>query len=131
KLFCYGADSDFALSDVEKIAVIEKLLANKGRREKGSGLSAARGLDNSQTFAPPTIEVSSLYYISYLFYGNERFARAIALRNDLDDKVNSQRAIKIAYHSYGRWFSKAKKCGLEALRRENLDPLAGSRVYWY
>lgn len=118
---------------------IECLLKEEGNRGPGLVFGSIGPSPVSQTTPPPSVQVSALYYISYLFYGNYGFSDAIALTRIPPrlkkpyDKIifNSPSDIKTAYRSYRRWFKIVKKIGLDEARRQKLDPLAGSNVEWY
>lgn len=129
------ADSKFSISDEmntqETLKAMTCLIENKGNKSKANTGTASRSSKNSQRFASPTIEVVALYCISYLFYENSDFANAIALQQDDEDKINSRKALKIAFSSYNKWLKKVKEIGLEEARKQKLDPLADSGVSWY
>ena len=113
------------------------LLSQEGN--KGEGVVQRNESDISQFVPVPTIEVSSLYYISFLFYGNLDFSRTVALigvpaktQGEFGTLVfNSPSDVRKAYASYRKWFKRVKRLGLAKARRQELDPLANSGVRWY
>ena len=119
------------------IAGIRCLLKQQGNR--GNGLIFQSESHVSQILPTPSVEISSLYYISHLFYGNYDFARAVALTRSPPKLVgeyskiefNSKQDVRKAYLSYRTWFDKVTKLGLDEARKQKLDPLAGSGVSWY
>jgi hypothetical protein len=116
------------LSDSETLKIMECLLNQKGNKTPFWGVTLNNRV--SQTFGPSPLEVVALFRISVLFSQNKDFANAIVLVYD-DEKLNTSKAIKIAYKSYRKWFKKVKEIGLEEARKQKLDPLSGSRVSWY
>lgn len=118
------------LSEKEILTIMECLLAQKGNKSPHIGVVLRNNV--SQTFASSPTEVVALYYISYLFRDGQDFASAMVLLHDLDDsRPNSEVAIEKAHKAYRNWFKKAKKVGLEEMRRRHPDPLEGSGVSWY
>ncbi len=118
------------LSDSDAMSIFVRLIKNKGRQSNSAILNASLSPLNSQRFETPSVEVASLYYITYIFNGNSDFASAIALQNG-DDTINSKKAIAIAFRSYKKWLNRVKTIGIAEARRKKLDPLAGSDVRWY
>ncbi|MFV0388155.1 MAG: hypothetical protein ACK5NT_05315 [Pyrinomonadaceae bacterium] len=108
---------------------IECLLKLEGNRNEAK-FTGATNFEVSQTFEPATVEVASLYYISYLYYRTWSHADAIALV-DKDGNSNTNEAIQKAYKSYRKWYEDIKKVGLQKAKEQNLDPLADSDIRWY
>lgn len=113
------------------------LLQQQGKT--GVGLFSGMKPETSQFVPMASVEIDALYKISMLFYGNDKFAHAIALVSVPIERhgkyheyvFNSKKYIKRAFASYRRWFEKVKEIGLEEARKQKLDPLAGSGVRWY
>jgi hypothetical protein len=113
------------------------LLSQQGNRKEGLGQRNENEV--SQLLPLPTVEISSLYYISTLFNGSPDFAQAVALigvppktKGEYDRLMfNTPSDIRKAYASYRRWFKRVKTLGLSEARRQKLDPLANSGVRWY
>lgn len=117
------------LTDEETLAIMECLLNQKGNKTTYIGVVLRNNV--SDTFASSPVEVVALFYISYLFYGNNNFANAMVLTYDYDlENPNPQKAIKIAHNSYRKWFKKIKKVGLKKARELKLDPLSKTKVSW-
>ena len=92
----------------------------------------------AELFGPPTVNLSALYYISYIFTTNFKHANAIALRGshcgiirDDDDYYTKKSCIHKAYKAYRRWFAEVKRIGLDRAREQHLDPLGGTGITWY
>jgi len=118
---------NFSPENVTKaIDCLLKLEGKKGRARFGGAVS----LEVSVIFAPSSIEVGALYYISYLYYQKWEHAMAVALIDE-DGNVNSSKVIKKAYSMYKKWFKKIEEIGLEKARKQKLDPLGGTDVRWY
>ena len=118
------------LSEADKLKVMECLIKQKGNRIPYFGTILKDNI--SQIFAPARLEVVALFQMSYLFYGENKFASAVVLvDNKKDDDFNSKASINSAYRSYQKWFGKIKKIGFEEARKQKLDPLEGSGVRWY
>lgn len=113
------------------------LLQQQGKTSVG--LFSGMKPETSQFVPMASIEIDALYKISMLFYGNDKFAHAIALvsvpierHGKYNEYVfNSKKYIKRAFASYRRWFEKVKEIGLEEARKQKLDPLADSAIAWY
>ena len=117
------------LSDNEVVAAMECLLKNRGKRETAR-IYGATHFDVSQTLPPATIELASLYYISYLFTGNYQHGDGIALWDD-HGVINPPGSIDHAYDAYKGWFKRVKTLGLVAAKKQHLDPLKGTNLKWY
>lgn len=115
---------------------IECLLAEQGNQRPSFLIRSQVHI--SDMLPVPTVEVSALYYISFLFNGDHTFAEAVALSDDPPKffgdppqlKYNSKATIGRAFRSYRKWFRNVKQVGLDRARRLNLDPLDGSGVQW-
>lgn len=123
----YSAIKSF--EDSEVLEAMECLLKLNGKTHNSTIVGATRA-DTSQIFGTSTVEIASLYYISYLFYQNWGHAGAAVLTNK-DGNSNSQKTTAAAYNAYKIWIKNVKKIGLEEARKRKLDPLAGSGVSWY
>jgi hypothetical protein len=77
-----------------------------------------------------TVELASLYYVSYLFTGNYQHGDGIALW-DRKGVINPPGGVDTAYASYRAWFKKVKSVELAEARKQHLDPLEGTNLYWY
>jgi len=119
------------------VAGIKCFLSQQGNKREGLGLRNQDDL--SQLLPIPTVEVDSLFYVSFLFYGNMDFSQAVALigvpaktHGEFETVTfNSPSDVRKAYASYRKWFKLVKKLGLDEARRQKLDPLANSGVRWY
>ncbi len=117
------------LKEPEILNAIECLLNLEGNNNEARFSGATNG--NVSAVPPPaTVEVASLYYISYLYYQRFDHANMIALIGE-GGKYNIQRDIIEAYESYRKWFEQVKKIGLKKARKQKLDPLAYTTVKWY
>lgn len=112
------------------IKAVECLLKLKGNKSDSRFPYAGVSFSLSERIPSPTVEVSALYYISYLYYQNFHHSRAMLLI-DKEGYRNKESSIETAYKSYADWFEKIKKIGLKKARKQKLDPLAGSGVSWY
>ena len=104
------------------------LLSLKGNAGPAKFQGATRP-NVSQTFGPARVDVAALYYLSYLFIGRFDHADAVSLVDASGRDVEER--VRIAFDLYGKWVQTIKKRGIEAARKENLDPLAGSGIKWY
>lgn len=108
---------------------IECLLNLESNKNKAKFTGATK-FEVSQIFEPATVDVASLYYISYLYYQKWNHADAIALV-DINGNINTPETIQQAYKSYRKWYKEVKKIGLQEAKKQNLDPLANSNIRWY
>jgi len=118
------------LNEENFLKAVECLLALRGRISSSRFPSAVVSSTLSRRFPSPTIEIASLYYISFLYYDNQAHCRAIVLV-DKDGNQNTKESIETAYKAYQSWFEKVKEIGLEKAGEQKLDPLAGTDVRWY
>ncbi len=84
------------------------------------------------------MNLAALYLISYIYTGHYDHAAAIALRGpNAEAKDDSglyetkPEAIHITYKAYREWYAKVRKIGFAKAYQENLQPLAGTGLYWY
>jgi hypothetical protein len=85
----------------------------------------------SQTFGPASVEVASLYYISFIFTQKWDHASAFVLVNTKADRFADDKDIEKVYEAYQNWFANIKKLGLVEARKQKLDPLASTGIRWY
>jgi hypothetical protein len=117
-------------SNVENIMVgIECLLALEGNKKRARFSGASRH-DVSQLFAPATVDIAALYYISFLFTQKWDHADAVAIV-DKDGRINTDESIKEAFQAYREWFKEVKKLGIYKARESGIDPFAGKNIKWY
>jgi len=116
-------------SDHEIIEAIGCLLQLEGDKRPARFGGVTRP-EVSQILPTTTIELAALYYISYLYDGHWQHADGVALWNR-KGVINPPGSVETAYVAYRKWFEKVKKIGLEAVRKENLEPLKGTGLYWY
>src|SRR5262245_11557332 len=91
--------ADIGFSDDETLKIMECLLEQKSNKKNYLGGATHNGV--SQTFGPSPGSVIALFRISELFYQSDQFADAQVLLYDGDDlKMNSEKAVNIAYKSY-------------------------------
>src|SRR5450432_291238 len=114
------------LSDKQVMTAMECLLRNEGKR--GNALISGVTDDRvSQILPQATVELASLYYVSYLFSGNYQHGDGIALW-DRRGGINPPGGIETAYASYRAWSKKVKSVGLANARKQHLDPLEGTNL---
>jgi len=116
-------------SDDEVIVAIDCLLRNRGDR-RAARFGGATDPKVSQVLPGATVELASLYYISYLFTGNQQHGEGVALWNRRGI-VNPPGSVDAAYRAYTAWFKRVRSMGLSAARSRNLDPLKGTGLRWY
>lgn len=125
-------------SDSRKVMLgIECLLTFQGKTKPGILYGSKANV--SQLVPKASIEVGALYRISELFYGNQDFARSVALVSEPAETggeynklyFNRKKYVKTAYESYRRWFRKVEEMGIIEARKQKLDPLTGSGIEWY
>ena len=122
-------EDPLSLADDEVLLAIDCLLKLEGNKNEAS----FGGAVNPQVSSVPqftAVEVSALYYISYLYYQKFDHASIVAL-DDSSGEFSTQNAITEAYQSYRKWFEEVKKIGLAKAREQKLEPLAHTRVKWY
>jgi hypothetical protein len=117
------------LSDKEVLLAMDCLLRNQGNRGNAV-ISGVTRDEVSQMLPQATVELASLYYVSYLFTGNYQHGDGIALW-DRKGVINPPGGVETAYASYRAWFKKVKSVGLAEARKQHLDPLEGTNLYWY
>jgi len=117
------------LGDDETLSAIGCLLRHQ-HDERPANFSGSTRPEVSQFFPDATIELASLYYISYLYTGNWLHGDAIALWNE-GGEISPPGATITAYNAYDQWFKRVKTGGLASARKEHLDPLAGTGLAWY
>jgi hypothetical protein len=117
------------LSDEEVLLAMDCLLRNQGNRGNAV-ISGVTRLSVSQILPRATVDLASLYYVSYLFTGNYQHGDGIALWNRKGG-INPPGGVETAYASYRAWFKKVKSVGLAEARKQHLDPLEGTGLYWY
>jgi hypothetical protein len=117
------------LSEGELMTAIGCLLKNQGNREIARIGGATKDIV-SQMFPRATVELASLYCISYLFTGNYQHGEGVALWND-HGVINPPGGIESAYKAYAAWFDRVKSMGIAEARKQRLDPLEGTNVRWY
>jgi len=120
---------DSTPSDQEIFEAISCLLQLQGDKRQARFGGVTR-LEVSQILPTTTIELAALYYISYLYDGRWQHADGVALWNR-NGVINPPGSVETAYMAYKKWFEKVKKIGLEAARKESLEPLKGTGLYWY
>jgi len=110
-----------ALSEEEKIQIIECMLSLEGRKEcaRISGATSFR-----QSFAPPpsSIEVAALFFIDYIYHGKWDFCNGIALVDE-NGQYNTGKSIVSAFAAHRRWFGLIKKFGLKVVIEMGIDPM--------
>jgi len=114
-------------SDEEVITAISCLLKNRGDHREARFGGVAR-IDISQHLPTASIELASLYYISYLYKQQWQHADGIALWNRKGE-INPPGSVEAAFHK--RWFARVKEIGVRAARKEHLDPLKETGLFWY
>jgi hypothetical protein len=117
------------LSESQIMTAIGCLLKNQGNRGV-AGFGGATKYIVSQIVPQATVELASLYYISYLFTGNFQHGDGVALWND-HGVINPPGAIESAYKAYAAWFKRVKAMGIAEARKQHLDPLEGTTLRWY
>ena len=118
------------LTDQETLKIMKCLIAQKGNKSPYIGVVLRNNV--SDTFTSSPTEVVALFYISYLFYGNEDFADAMVLIYDFNlKKPNSDKSVKVAHKSYKKWLERVEMIGLKKAREMKIDPLANTKVSWY
>jgi hypothetical protein len=115
--------------DAQILQAISCLLKLEGRKT-ASKLRGATRFDVSQGFAPASVEVAALYYISFLYFQKWDHAGAIALQ-DHEGQIDKPEAVSQAYKSYKKWFEQVKKVGWSRARKMKPRPLADTTVHWY
>ena len=123
----YVEPKDF--SEQEIFTAIECLLKLEGNKNKAR-FSGAMRTDISSVPQFTAVEVSALWYNSYLYYQKFDHGGLIVLM-DSSGEFNSPNAVKKAYKSYRKWLIKVKKIGLTKAREQKLDPLAYTKVKWW
>ena len=129
-------DNVRALSESQAMTAIGCLLKLEDNRHPAKFWGATK-MTVSQLFAPATVNLAALYYISYVFTRDFSHAGAVALRGPhCGASVNGayatrQQCIHRAFTAYRGWFAQIKHVGLERARAEGLSPLAGSGIEWY
>jgi hypothetical protein len=116
-------------SDQSIINGMECLLKLQGNKNK-SIIEGATSPYASQTFGAATVEVSALYYISYLYYRKWDHALAASLMSN-DRTADDPYTISSAYDAYRDWLKGIKKIGLAKARERHIDPLQGTGIRWY
>ena len=117
------------LNEDEFVHAVDCLLKLQGNIKEARFSGATNG--NVSAVPPPaTVEVASLYYISYLYYQRFDHANMVALVGP-SGKYNTSEDTLEAYGSYRKWFERVKKIGLKKAREQKLDPLAYTTVKWY
>jgi hypothetical protein len=126
-----GALSDVTkLSPNEKIHAINCLLTLEGKREPAK-IGGVTRMDVSQVLPKVSVEIASLFYISYIYYGRWDHCNGIALVDE-HGKRNSEASVKEAFSSYKKWFKTVKRIGIEKAKEMNLDPMDScTGVAWY
>ena len=126
-----------SLPESVKMEAIQCLL-NAEDDLRPAAFSGATRTNTSQLFAPARVNLAALYLISYIYTGHYDHAAAIALRGPnaeaKDDNglyETKPEAIHIAYKAYREWYAKVRKIGFAKAHQENLQPLAGTGLYWY
>jgi hypothetical protein len=118
-----------SLSDDEVMVAIGCLLKHRGD-QRPARFRGATHYEVSQLLPAASIELASLYYISYLFTGNFQHGDGIAFW-DQHGVINPPGACEIAYDAYSKWFEQVRSMGLAAARKKKLDPLQGTNLRWY
>lgn len=110
------------------MAGIPILLSFQHDRSNGS-TCYSRTTDRDPATQDCFVEVTALYHISKLYYGDEIFADSVDLTDS--KKFNTPEIVAAAYDSYRAWFKKVEKIGLEKARKRKLAPLKGEKIEWY
>jgi hypothetical protein len=117
-------------SNMDNIIVgIECLLALEDNKKRAR-FSGATRYDVSQLFAPATVDVAALYYVSFLFTQKWDHANAVAIV-DKEGRINTDESIKEAFQAYREWFKEVKKLGIYKARESGIEPFAGKNIRWY
>jgi hypothetical protein len=124
-----GVQVDNLLTERERIEAIACLLKHRGDK-RPARFGGATNLSVSQILPSATVDLASLYYVSYLFTGNWQHADGIALWNR-DGVMNPPGSVDLAYASYIAWFQRVKSMGISEARKQGLDPLEGTGLHWY
>ena len=117
------------LSDNEVTTAIGCLLKNRGNRANAL-IGGATNLMVSALLPQATVELASLYYISYLFTGDYEHGDGIALWDD-HGAINPPGSIDRAYDAYEAWYKRVKLLGIGVARKQHLNPLSGTNLKWY
>jgi len=117
-------------SDEETMSVIACLLDLEGRKEPARFGGATRYDVSYASEDMPSIEIASLYYISFIYEKKWDHARVIAIQGP-NGETNTTSITDEAWKSYKKWFNKVKTIGLDEARRQKLEPLQGTELHWY
>jgi hypothetical protein len=124
-----GIKPDKLPSDKELLVAIGCLLKHHGDKAPAR-FSGATNPKTSQILPNATIELASLYYISYLFTGDWQHGDGVALWNR-EGVVNPPGSVDAAYAGYASWFERVRSLGIPEARKQRLDPLRGTGLHWY
>ncbi len=116
-------------SDEEAMLVIACLLDLEGRKEPARFGGATR-YDVSTILDMPSIEIASLYYISFIYTKKRDHAGMIAILGP-DGEINTPFVANKAFIAYKKWFKKVKQIGLNEARCQKLEPLQDTDLDWH
>jgi len=115
--------------DAEVLVAIDCFLKHQGNKNRAR-FGGATNPRTSQILPDATIELASLYYISYLFTRDWQHGDGVALWNP-EGIINPLSSIDTAYAAYRAWFERVRSVGLAEARKQRLDPLGGTGLHWY
>jgi hypothetical protein len=124
-----GVEADSLPSDRETMRAMACLLRHRGDK-RPARFSGVTRPNVSQILPDATVELASLYYVTYLFSGNWQHADGVALWNR-DGAINPPGSVDRAYASYIAWFKRVRSMGIAEARKQQLDPLKGTGLHWY
>lgn len=113
----------------ELVRVCECLLELRGD-SRPARFGGARRVDVSEIFGPVSSEIGALYYLSYIFYGDDGFSDAVTLIDEFG-KPNQARSVDRAFASASQWLEQVSSVGLDEVGLRGLDPLFFTTVTWY
>ena len=115
--------------DSEVLVAIDCFLKHQGNKNRAR-FGGATNPRTSQMLPDATIELASLYYISYLFTTDWQHGDGVAMWNR-EGVINPPGSIDAAYAAYAAWFKRVKSLGLSEARKQRLDPLKDTGLHWY
>ena len=115
--------------DAEVLVAMQCLLRHQGNK-RPARFGGVTKPEVSQLLPTPSVELASLYYISYLFTMDWEHGDGIALWNR-EGVINPSGSIDTAYLAYKTWFERVKSMGLAEARKQRLNPLEGTGLHWY
>jgi hypothetical protein len=115
-------------ADDDAAGAIRCLLMLHGRAGRARFGGALRD-DVTVNGKPTPIDVAALFFMSSIYEQSWDHAHAVEIVGPHGS--NTRATVREAYEAFERWSRTVDRLGIAEVRARKLDPLAGTKLYWY